>query len=122
MVFCALQWYADDGHLARRAHDGSRRPPRLVRIVRGALVARELVVQRRLGDSRVRMQRGRGYVGNEVFVEAASLAGVVIGRGQPGGAGAEAGNAVSYRASLGVEVRFPHVVSCCEGRMARLGG
>lgn len=58
---------------------------------------------------------------DEVFVEAASLAGKVRRRrGEPGGVRADASNPRPYSASLKVEVRFPHVVSCCEGRMARI--
>jgi hypothetical protein len=79
------------------------------------------MMQRRLPNSRVGMQRCRRYVCYEVFVEAASLAGKVRRRrGELRGVRADASNPGPYCASLKVEVRFPHVVSCCEGRMARI--
>jgi hypothetical protein len=70
----ALQWYADDRHLARRAHDGSRRPPGLLCIVGRAFVAREPVIEGWMRP-RIGVQGRRGYVCDEVFVEAATLAG-----------------------------------------------
>jgi len=73
VVFCALERDAHDSHVARRAHDGSWRPIRLVRIVGRTLVARQLVMgagsRRRVGMER----RGRN-VRDEVVVEAAARA------------------------------------------------
>jgi hypothetical protein len=101
--------------VVRGAQHRRGQPARLVGINWGALVARQLVVRAMLG-ARVRVQRRGRYVGDEVLVEAASLAGVRGYRsGRCGGAARDLGadKAPKGRPAAG-SGEIPHAVSCGE--------